>query len=75
MGEMQFESDQENEFGAPPVRNQTDLTGKLIAWGLASNRQQAQYLMIGAFFVILIVAIWIYATSGSEAPAPLPPLP
>ena len=47
----------------------TDFTGKLIAWGLASNRQQAEYLMIGAALAVLVIAYLVYSWgTTSELP-------
>ena len=69
MNEIQFE-DKQDEFGRPPQMNQgTDFTGKLMAWGLASNRQQAEYLMIGAALAVLVIAYFVYSW-GTGAPTP-----
>jgi len=74
MNEIQFE-DKQDEFGAPPQMNQgTDFTGKLIGWGLASNRQQAEYLMIGLAVVIIIISFFVYRWGSSPGQVGLPPV-
>ena len=61
MGEMRFDSDSENEFGAPPTENAgVDFTGKLVQWGVASNRKQAESVMIGLAVVVIIIAFLVY---------------
>ncbi len=65
MGDLRFDTDQE-EFTRPPSMNsRRDFTGMLIAWGLVSNRQQAEYVMIGLAVVIAVIAFFVYrSTSG-----------
>lgn len=74
MSEMQFNTEQENEFGRPPqVSESASWSAKLVSWGLASNRQQAEYIMIAAVVLAaLIAAYFIFGGSGSEAPPLLP---
>jgi len=65
MGDLRFDSDQEDEFKRPESPAQGgDLTGKLIAWGLVSNRQQAEYLMMGLAVLITIVAFFVYRSAN-----------
>jgi len=66
MGDLRFDTDQQEEFGPPASRPfGGDLTGKLIAWGLVSNRRQAEYLMIGFAVLIAVIAFFVYrSTSG-----------
>ncbi|OGG78146.1 hypothetical protein A3F56_03645 [Candidatus Kaiserbacteria bacterium RIFCSPHIGHO2_12_FULL_55_13] len=66
MGDLRFDSDQQEEFGPPAARpSGSDLTGKLIAWGIVSNRQQAEYVMIGLAVLIAVIAFFVYrSTSG-----------
>ncbi|MBV9159088.1 MAG: hypothetical protein JO019_00645 [Candidatus Kaiserbacteria bacterium] len=73
MSDLQFD-DQRNEFGAPPVEARgTDLTGKIVSWGLASNAQQAQYILIGIVVIALIAGYFIFKSfSGGGAPPPPP---
>ena len=60
MSELQFD-DQTNEFGRPPASTPSaDLTGKIIAWGLASNREQAQYVMIGVLVAVIVLTLLVY---------------
>jgi hypothetical protein len=76
MSEMQFDTEQQNEFGRPPeLEKGSDWTGKLIAWGFASNRQQAEYVMIAVGIVLLVVAYFLYRGigGGSDVPPLLPP--
>lgn len=56
MTDVQFE-DSARELGSlPPAseKGQAGLTGKLVAWGLASGQKQAQTIMVGT-----IVAVWV----------------
>lgn len=68
-GEIKFDTPTD-EFGRPPQENPgVDLAGKLIQWGFAKDRQQAQYVLIGFVVVVLIVAYFIYhSLSGSSVP-------
>lgn len=63
MSDLQYDSSQ-NEFGRPPVQEKgVDITGKIVQWGLASNRQQAEYVLIGVGVVALIVTYFVYTHS------------
>jgi len=66
MGDLRFDTDQQEEFGRPAEQSKgSDFTGKLITWGLVSNRQQAEYVMIGLAVLIAVVAFFVYrSTSG-----------
>jgi len=64
MSDVQFDQDGSNEFGTPPSSSGTDLTGKLIQWGIVSNRQQAEYVMIGLAVAVVIIAFFVYRSSG-----------
>ncbi|MFA7309944.1 MAG: hypothetical protein WC050_03500 [Candidatus Paceibacterota bacterium] len=68
MTDLQFEN-QTNEFGRPPEASSgTDITGKIVQWGLASNREQAQYVLIAVAIAALIIAFFVYSrSSGSGA--------
>lgn len=67
--------DQGEEFGHPPTESGTDLTGKLVSWGLVSSRQEAQYVMIGVAVFAFIIAVFFFgrAVAGGDAPPPPPP--
>ena len=71
-GDLQFNSDQQNEFGPPAQTRQqgTSLTDKLIQWGLASNAQQAQYVLIALGVIALIVAFFLMRGGGGGVPPP-----
>ncbi len=56
MSDVQFDSDQANEFGRPPQRGGSDLTGMLIKMGIVSDRKQAEYVLIGIGVLALIAA-------------------
>lgn len=74
MSDIQFDTNPE-EFGRPPqAAPSADFTGKLVEWGLAADRQQAEYVMIGAVILILFVAGFLYfsLSGGSSAPPLLP---
>ncbi|MDO8576521.1 MAG: hypothetical protein Q7R90_04375 [bacterium] len=64
MGDLRFDSDQQDEFSRPAGQaSGGDLTGKLIAWGVVSNRQQAEYVMIGLAVLIAIIAFFVYRSA------------
>lgn len=64
MSDMQFETDNANEFGRPAEAGGLDLTGKLITWGLVSTRKEAEYVMIALAVVIAIIAFFVYRSSS-----------
>ena len=64
MDEVHFEN-QGEEFGAPPERSGSDLTSRLIRWGVVSNREQAQYVMIGVAVVVFIIAFLVFRSATS----------
>ena len=65
MGDLRFDTDQE-EFARPvSPTSGTDFTGMLVTWGLVSNRQQAEYVMIGLAVVIAIIAFFVYRSIPS----------
>jgi hypothetical protein len=70
---MRFE-DNNNEFGRPPEEAAGfDLTGKLVEWGLVSDTQQAQYVLIGvAVLALLVAAFFFFHSAGSSTPPPPP---
>lgn len=63
MADVQFDSDQTNEFGKPP-QQKADFASKIISWGLVSSRKQAEYAMIGLAIVIIIIAFFVYRAAG-----------
>lgn len=64
MGDLRFDSDQQEEFGRPAGNTPGgDLTGKLIAWGVVSSRQQAEYVMIGLAVLIAVIAFFVYRSA------------
>ena len=74
MGELRFDSDQQNEFVRPIQQSGFDLTGRIVAWGLAKNRRQAEYVLIAVVVLALIVIWWFGFRGGAEVvPAPVPP--
>ena len=74
-GQVQFQTDNQNEFGRPPRDTSADITGKMVAWGLVSTRTEAQYVMIGVAALAFVAAFFFFFTSvgGSSAPPPPPP--
>lgn len=64
-GDTEFASSRETSAGL-------DLAGKLVAWGLVSDRQQATYVLIGAGVLALIIAFFLFRSSGSDLPPPPP---
>lgn len=64
-----------DEFGRPPQRDSgVDLAGKIIGWGLAKNRQQAQYVLVGVTIAALIVAYFIYHSFSGGSSVPTAPV-
>lgn len=73
MSEMRFE-DQQNEFGGPPVAGGGfDMSGKLIAWGIASSRQQAEYFLIAIGILAFAIAVFVYMSSSGSSAVPTEP--
>ncbi|MBI5457470.1 hypothetical protein HY971_01970 [Candidatus Kaiserbacteria bacterium] len=73
MSEMQFQ-DQTDEFGRPPVASGGfDLSGMLIKWGIASSRQQAEYVLIGVTVVIIAIAVFVYFSGSGASDVPTTP--
>jgi len=73
MADMQFNSDQQNEFSeyARPQSQGFDLTGKLIQWGIVADRKQGEYILIGVLVIVLVLAFFIYRWgAGSSLPVP-----
>ena len=72
MTDLQF-NDQQDEFGRPPQASAgTDFTGKLVSWGLASNRQQAEYIMMGLAVLVVLIAGYFFFSGGESSPPLLP---
>jgi hypothetical protein len=74
MGDIQFESDRENEFGAPAQgRSGFDLVGLLVQTGLVENRQMGQYILVGVAVLAFAVMFFVFFSSGRQTPPPPPP--
>ena len=73
MSEMQFQSDSENEFGRPPVASGFDMSGMLIKWGIASSRQQAEYVLIGITVAVIVIATFVYFSGSGSSDVPTTP--
>ena len=73
MSEMRFQEDQANEFGRPPVASGGfDISAMLIKWGIASSRQQAEYILITVGAICLILAGYFFFFSGGGSdPSPV----
>jgi hypothetical protein len=73
MADIQFETNP-NEFGRPPeVSSGADITGKLVEWGLASNRTQAEYILITIAVISLLIAVYLFFFSGGGGNVPSTP--
>ncbi|OGG51079.1 hypothetical protein A3C18_03710 [Candidatus Kaiserbacteria bacterium RIFCSPHIGHO2_02_FULL_54_11b] len=70
MADMQFQTDNQNEFGRPPASQGFDLTGMLMKWGVASSRQQAEYVLIGIAVLAIVVGVFFYLSGSSGSPIP-----
>ncbi|MCE9541446.1 hypothetical protein K8R03_02705 [Candidatus Kaiserbacteria bacterium] len=73
MSDMQF-NDSADEFGRPPVQSMgSDITGKLVSWGLAQDRKQAEYILMAVGALALLLALYfLFFKGGSSAPPLLP---
>lgn len=74
MSDIEFNTNPD-EFGRPPqAAPSTDITGKLVEWGLAGDRKQAEYVLIAAAVLVLLLAFVAYRSlsGGSDAPPLLP---
>lgn len=73
MSEMRFE-DQQNEFGRPPAPPVGfDISGRLVTWGIASSRQQAEYILAAIGVLVLAIAIFVYIGSSGTSNVPTEP--
>lgn len=71
MSDLRFDTE-EAEFGRPrDTSGGFDLTGKLIEWGLVSDRQTAGYALIATAVVALLGAYFLYGmiSGGSDVPS------
>ena len=58
---MSFESDNASEFvRTTPLSSSTDITGKLVSWGVVKNRRQAEYLEIAIALAAVGLAAVVY---------------
>ncbi|MEY4747688.1 MAG: hypothetical protein RLZZ416_737 [Candidatus Parcubacteria bacterium] len=60
---IQFDTDNQSEFTRAAAPEGFDLSGKLIDWGLVTNRQQAQYALTGVLVVVLMITFYVVWTS------------
>ena len=67
MADMQFNSDQQNEFTeySQPRSQGFDLTGMLIKWGIVSDRKQGEYILLGVAVLVIAIAFWMFASGDS----------
>ncbi len=74
MSDIQFQSDQADEFATRPSATSAQSLGdKLITWGIAKNAKQAGYIMVGFAIAVLVLAYVVYSMmTSSPAPAPEP---
>lgn len=72
MTDLQFDT-QSNEFGRPPAQQSGfDLSGKLVAWGLVSSRDEATYVLLAIGVLALGAAVFIFMSSSGSTPPPPP---
>lgn len=72
MSDLRFDTG-DNEFATSRETPQgVDITGKLVAWGLVSDKQQASYVLIGIAVLAFIIAFFFIRASGSDLPPPPP---
>ena len=70
---MKFE-DNQNEFGRPPATsNGFDMSGMLIKWGIASSRQQAEYILIAVGVIVFAAAVFVYMSGSGSSDVPTEP--
>jgi hypothetical protein len=61
-----------SEFQPPAPRpQQYDISAKLIGWGLVKTRQEAEYVLIAAGVVALLMAFFLFR--GASQPSVPPP--
>ena len=70
MSDVQFQSDQQDEFGRPPAWQDSGITGKLVSWGLAKDRKQAEYVLIGVLVAVVLISIYVYVAGDDYNPPP-----
>jgi hypothetical protein len=73
MGDIQFEGDQQYEFGVPAQRQGFDLVGMLVRTGLVESRQMGQYILIGVAVLAFVAMFFVFFSSGRQTPPPPPP--
>lgn len=72
MSDLRFDTP-DNEFGRPPEKEQgTDITGKFVEWGLASDRQQASYILMILGAIAIGIALFFLLRGGGDVPPPPP---
>ena len=68
-GQVQFQSDNANEFGRPRKESGFDLTGSLVRAGLVSSRDEAQYVLIAiAVLAVVGAGFFFFRSGGSSVP-------
>ena len=73
-GQVRFDSDSQNEFGAPPQREGgMDIVGGLVSAGLVKSRQEAQYVLVAIAVLALVVGAYFFFHSFGGGSAPPPP--
>lgn len=74
MNDLRFDTEQ-NEFGTPTHSDGgLDLAGRMVSWGFASDRRQAEYVLLTIVVIAIIASFFAYRmfAGGGEAPPLLP---
>ena len=69
MGDIQFDDGSAEFTPRQPESSSTDLTSKIVAWGLAKDRKQAEMVLIVVAVIAGLGALYFIFFSGGAAPA------
>ena len=75
MGDVRFDTDQQDEFVQSGARRsaRADFADILIGWGVVKDRSQANYVLFGVTIVAFLIIVWLWFGTTSSPP-PLPPV-
>ena len=74
MGDVRFDTDQQDEFASPRAsQGGFDLVGLLVRTGMVENRQMAQYILVGIAVLAFFGIFFMFWSRGGSTPPPPPP--
>lgn len=68
---MQYGGDEFTNSAATAAK--PDLADRLVGWGIARDRQMAQYVLVG--IIVVCTGVWLYFAFFSGGSSPSAPLP